>query len=177
MPIVVTKDDNDVPEILAQIQILKNAKIAIGIFGEDSQKYVMIATVHEYGVEIDVTPQMRGWFMYQGWPLSPDTTTIKIPERSYLRKAFDENKQKMIKRTGSGIEAVLEGRMRATTLLNTIGEWLRSIARTTITKVSEPPLHPMTVEGRRKGSGSGSPNPLVDEGMLRQRITYKIITD
>ena len=63
-------DDQLINHIQDELGFLNGIKVKAGIFGEDDSFQVMKASVHEFGVKIDVTPKMRAWFAYQGYPLS-----------------------------------------------------------------------------------------------------------
>ncbi|WP_051302786.1 hypothetical protein [Salibacterium aidingense] len=63
------KDNNNVPQILRVIKELSSKRVEVGVFGDDDSHLLMIARVHEYGTNIEVTDKMRGWFAYQGYPL------------------------------------------------------------------------------------------------------------
>lgn len=70
--------------------------IRVGIIGEQAyEKHphtdltnAHLGAIHEFGATINVTPKMRAWLHYQGIHLKPETTTITIPARSFLRDTF-----------------------------------------------------------------------------------------
>lgn len=166
---ITVDDDNNVPNILKEINKLKNKKIQIGIFGDDDSTMLMIARVHEFGVDIEVTPKMRAYLHHIGIHLKEDTEEINIPERSFVRATFDE-KAKEIQRMGQkGIEAVLLGKEKADVFLERYGLYLRDLVRKKLRDLKEPPNHPATA--KRKGSS----NPLVDDGHLKRSITYRVV--
>jgi phage gpG-like protein len=61
--------------------------VEVGVFGSRAK----IAKVHEFGKTIEVTDKMRNYLHWKGLHLNPKTTTIKIPERSFMRSAHQEN--------------------------------------------------------------------------------------
>ena len=65
--------------------------IEVGVFGGRAG----IATVHEFGKVIDVTPKMRGYLNSIGIHLKKSTTKIIIPERSFLRSTAHEEDAKI----------------------------------------------------------------------------------
>ena len=79
--------------------------IRVGIIG--SQAYeksghsdltnAQLGAVHEFGATINVTDKMRAWLHYHDIHLKPETTTITIPARSFLRDTFlnDEAKERL----------------------------------------------------------------------------------
>lgn len=79
--------------------------IRVGVIGEKAyEKHpdtdltnAQLGAVHEFGADIKVTPKMRAFLHYLGIHLKKETTHIKIPERSFLRKVlFDKNIQNYI---------------------------------------------------------------------------------
>ncbi|NEZ47786.1 hypothetical protein FDF74_11400 [Clostridium niameyense] len=148
---------------------LSKAKIKIGIFGSSGSEILMIASVNEFGCNINVTPKMRAWLHYNGLHLKKSTTSIKIPERSYIRRTVEEKQNKMDKLIKEGLNELFSFQIEVDTLLNRIGQYLSDITKETLTEVSSPPNHPFTIE--KKG---GKANPLIDTGRLRESITFKI---
>lgn len=61
--------------------------VSVGVFRDSGMG--MIASVHEYGLVIDVTPAMRGYLASQGLMLSPSTTVITIPARPFIRPILE----------------------------------------------------------------------------------------
>lgn len=86
------EDKNYTPIITRRIEALHKTKVRIGVKAPSGHKLYMIGWVHEFGIDIPVTDKMRGWFLAQEMPLKKSTKKIHIPERSYMRTAFDENK-------------------------------------------------------------------------------------
>lgn len=90
-----------------------NKKIVIGFFREDGEyssdthlNVVDLAKIHEFGVDIKVTRQMRKWFVANGYPLSKSTNTITLPERAFLRNAFDNNLSKINEKIDIAVERI-----------------------------------------------------------------------
>lgn len=67
--------------------------IKVGIIGEDAgAKHsgtgltnAELGAIHEFGATINVTDKMRNYLHYNGMHLKPETTTVVIPTRSFLR--------------------------------------------------------------------------------------------
>lgn len=67
--------------------------IKVGIIGEDAgAKHsgtgltnAELGAIHEFGATINVTDKMRNYLHYHGMHLKPETTTVVIPTRSFLR--------------------------------------------------------------------------------------------
>ena len=135
----------------------------------------MKASVHEFGVEINVTPKMRAWFAYQGFPLKKTTNQITIPERSFLRSTFDEELKKITNYTHKKLVLVLTGEIKGKNFYETLGVYLQGRVQKKIKDIQSPPLHPLTIQNRQKASGKKkNPSVLQDTGTMWQHITYKI---
>lgn len=80
----------------------KKVSIRVGIIG--SQAYethphsdltmAHLGAIHEFGATIQVTEKMRAYLHHIGIHLKPETTTITIPARSFLRDTFFNNEAK-----------------------------------------------------------------------------------
>lgn len=168
-------DDNQIPDILDAIQKISNLRIEVGVFGEEESFLLMIANVHEYGMEIEVTEKMRRWYALAASevglpPLRADTTHITIPERSFLRSTFDESEEKIADIATNLISRVIALEMDAQSAMEKIGQFMVGEIQKKMRSVDSPPNHPLTTE--RKGSS----NPLIDTGRLRQSITYRVVS-
>ena len=162
-------DETKVPEFLAMLDELFNTQLEIGVFGEDDSEMVMIASVHEFGVDIKVTDKMRGYLHSIGIHLNPRTRTIKIPERSFMRAGYDKEKENIIRESEKLLEKVLKLELPVKVFFETLGELIVGMIQKYLTDLSNPPLHPATIKNK------GSSNPLIDTGHLRESITYKIV--
>ena len=90
----------------------KKVSIRVGIIG--SQAYekhphsdltmAHLGAIHEFGATIQVTEKMRAYLHYLGVHLKPETTTITIPARSFLRDTFfnDQAKERLMDFAGLG---------------------------------------------------------------------------
>ena len=87
-------DKNNIPKLLEVLDALWSHQIQIGIFGSDGSTILMIASVQEFGCKITVTPKMRAYLHSQGLHLKASTKQINIPERSFIRAGFDEQKER-----------------------------------------------------------------------------------
>jgi hypothetical protein len=167
----ITDDDSGFKSITMNIKELNRKNIKIGIFGKDDSFQVMKASVHEFGAKIKVTPKMRAWFHYKGFHLNPSTKEIVIPERSFIRKTFDQKGRKIEELTEEQIANIFAQKTNAKFALKLMAEDLIGMVRKTMTDVDTPPLSGMTKKMRR---GSGDYNPLVDDGRMRQSVTHQI---
>ncbi|HDK7180760.1 TPA: hypothetical protein PTW06_003680 [Clostridium botulinum] len=162
------KKDNS-KKLKQAIEKIAKAKIKIGIFGDSGSDVLMIANVNEFGCNINVTPKMRMWLHYNGLHLKGTTTSIKIPERSFVRRTAEEKQNKINKLIQDGLNEVFTFQIDVDTFLNRVGQYLADLMKETLTEVSSPPNHPFTIE--RKG---GKSNPLINTGRLRESVTFKI---
>lgn len=165
---VTIKSTNKIPELLKNLKKLGHKEIQVGLFGNDDSELVMIGAVHEYGTEIKVTPKMRAWFAYNGYPLKQSTEKIVIPERSFLRSGFDENINKIAKKIEDLLPSVLENEVDSKVFMDAIGLEFASLIQKKIRDLQTPPNSAMTVKKK------GSSNPLIDTGRLVESIRYKV---
>lgn len=143
-------DTNNISHLKDVLKELKNYSVEVGIFGSD--EYVMVASVHEFGATIQ-----RG------------KGSISIPERSFLRTAFDEKNEQWASFFKSQLKHVLALQMDVQTLFNRLGARMVGDIQEKITDLDAPPNAPSTIAKK------GSSNPLIDTGGLRMRITYRVV--
>lgn len=165
---VTISDNNRIGDVLRSIKKLKNKKINVGVFGNSGEDIVTIARVHEYGCEIPVTPKMRAWFAYQGFPLKQSTRVIKIPERSFIRTGFDENIDNIVRKVEKLLPQLLESHVNQHIFMDMVGLEFARMIQKKLKKLKEPADSSMTVQ--RKGSS----NPLLDSGRLVGSIRHKV---
>lgn len=156
---------NKFPETRASLKGLDGRKVNVGAL---KGEHAWLSGIHEYGCKIKVTPKMRAWFAYQGYPLKKTTTVITIPERSFLRGGFDEHHESVLKKIDLLIPLLLEGRIGREDLFSAAGETLATKIKTYARNLDSPPNAKMTVE--RKGSS----NPLVNTGDMIESISYEV---
>lgn len=159
-------DDNKIPELIEKLTGIKNRTIEAGILEDGEQ--AMIAHVHEYGVDIGVTPRMRAYLHHIGIHLRKDTTHIHIPERSFIRSGWDQNRADIESKIEDLMGNVINFGVDAELFLEMIGLDIESKLKNQLREVSGPPLSDVTIE--RKGSS----NPLVDTGSLQSSISYRV---
>lgn len=160
---------NNIPRLENILRELRTKKILIGIFGSDSSEILMIAKVNEFGVDINVTPKMRAYLHSQGLHLKASTTEIHIPERSFVRRTYQEKRNKINNFIKNQINELLTFRINTQTFYNRVGTYLTGLTQETLTEVNTPPNHPFTLQQKAPKT-----NPLIDTGRLRGAITYKI---
>ena len=92
--------------------------------------------------------------------------TKTIPERPFFRQAIAEMQDGIVNILKAGIdpkEGVVDQQ-----LANRIGAYAQGQVQKSITKLDAPPNAPATVAAK------GSSNPLIDEGTMRQSVTWKV---
>ena len=127
-----------------------------------------MAGIHEYGCRIPVTPKMRAFMHHKGVHLKKSTTTIVIPERSFIRTGHDENVDRIMKQTERAIAAVVAGTMSVDDMLDLCGEQLATAIKKYARDLSSPANSSLTIEWK------GSSNPLVDTGNMIESIDWKV---
>lgn len=127
-----------------------------------------LASIHEYGCRIPVTPKMRAFLHRKGLHLKKTTTEIIIPERSFLRNGFDEHKEDVIKTSEAVLPDVMIGTMSIEQYGKLVGLQLASAIKEYAVNLREPPNHPFTKQQK------GSSNPLIDTGDMIEGITYEV---
>lgn len=110
---------------------------------------------------------MRAFLHANGLHLSPNTTVIKIPERSFIRTGHDKNIDRIIMQTERAIGQVVAGNMSVDDMLDLYGQQMATAIKLYMRNLKTPPNHPYTVEQK------GSSNPLIDTGNLLESITWK----
>lgn len=168
MGVKVDEEFNHIPKIKDALEYLASHHLEIGIFGEDNSELLMIARVQEFGAEINVTEKMRGYLHAAGLHLRDSTEQINIPERSFMRAGFDTMRRNIRKRAEKLVYQTISLEIPPRATLDALGNHIVSQLQNYLTQISNPPNHPFTVQQK------GSSNTLIDEGRLRQSITYKI---
>jgi hypothetical protein len=160
----VTKKDK-FPEMIKQLETLNNKTVEVGcIKGE----HAWLASIHEYGCNITVTPKMRAFLHSKGLHLSQNTKVIRIPERSFLRTGHDNNIDDVMDKAEKLLGQVVNGKMSEKQLLNFIGLTLSGKIKTYARDLSSPPNNGFTIEQKN------SSNPLVKTGNMIEGISFEV---
>ena len=91
--------------------------------------------------------------------------TIRIPMRPFFRNAIEKNNKKWF----NTFEALIKQNVNETQALAKVGEMARGDIIKSITQFREPANAPSTIKAK------GSSNPLIDTGLMRRSVTYKVI--
>lgn len=131
-------------------------------------EHAWLASIHEYGCTIPVTPKMRAYLHRIGVHLKKSTTKIIIPERSFLRAGYDLNRDDVIRMAERILPAVLEGKMTESQYLEMVGTQLRDAIKEYAIELSDPPKQEWPTRDPAKD------NPLVMSGDMIGGIDYEI---
>lgn len=159
---------DDFPKMQKSVENLNGLRVNVGVLGGE---HAWLASIHEYGCRIKVTPKMRAFLHSKGLHLKKSTTEIVIPERSFLRSGFDENADKIVKATESVLPDVMIGTLSVEQYAKLIGLQLASAIKEYAVDLKNPPNHPFT-KSQKKSS-----NPLVDTGNMINSITYEVVKE
>lgn len=157
---------NDIPKMRQQLNIINGTGVEVGVLNGEQ---AWLAAIHEYGLDIAVTPKMRAYLHSQGLHLKKETTHIHIPERSFLRSGYDQNRDAVLEKASKLLADVAAGTMTATGCYKAVGIELSSKIKDYARDLKSPPNHPFTID--RKGSS----NPLVGKtGDMIASITWRV---
>lgn len=151
------RDDNDLLEVIERIDTLRGTKIRFGILGSglgghkkkgkgNKLTVVEIAAVHEYG-----------------------SSSVGIPERSFMRKTFDDKKDEINSTVDEFFGRYVMGEISYDAAVNGVGEFVKGLIQATIRDISSPALKAITIQLK------GSSQPLVDSGQLLDSIEYEVV--
>lgn len=162
------KTDN-FDKLLKIIKELNRKVIKIGIFGKDDSEVLMIATVNEFGCNIDVTPKMRAWLHWKGLHLKKGTDQIVIPERPFIRGTYDNKKSEMDRFVTAQLDMLFHFELSIEQFFDKIGQYLAGLTQEYAVDLRTPPNHPFTLARKEPRT-----NPLVDSGEMINKITWKV---
>ena len=162
----------------------KKRSIKVGILGSDGSMPISddldmagLAAVHEFGNTINVTHKIRTFLNFIVMHLRKDTTQIKIPSRSFLRKALltTEGKKALQVWDVEEKQALMEYLNKDTVSSDVLAD---IIGAKGLERVSEAfqtsgfgewaPDSPITIEKKK------SAKPLINTGALENFISYEV---
>jgi hypothetical protein len=91
-----------------------------------------------------------------------------IPARPFMRPTVNSQKETWVKTVKDGVPLVVMGRLTAFDVLDAVGIKGSADIQETISKVTSPPLRPMTIA--RKGSAK----PLIDAGQMFASVRHSV---
>lgn len=165
------EDRSDVDKILRVLEELSSTAVRIGILSSAKGEILMIANVNEYGCDIPITNKMRGFFLneYDVW-LPYNKKSIKIPERSFIRSSYDENKNKF-NSYEEFFDAVLDMKISVRQFYKIIGEaCVNTIKEYIKDKSNFDENSSFTLEQKKPKT-----TPLINTGNLINAIDYEVI--
>lgn len=162
-PVSVEIRDKGLERIAKEAQTFRRSYVKVGFpeggkaSGKDTKSFdevVQIAAVHEFGAP-----------------------KANIPERSFLRAAYDRDQAKIRELFDSEYLAILDGRTTARRALTKIGAWFQARVRAYIVALKSPPLAPATEarKARLGRGGGGVPTPLVDTGQMVDSVQFAVV--
>jgi hypothetical protein len=161
-----TTKTNKIPEMRKEINLINGKGVEAGVL---KGEHAWLAAIHEYGLDIEVTPEMRAFLHRKGLHLKKTTTHIHIPERSFLRAGYDQNRDAILKKASKLLVDVTAGKMTATGCCKAVGLELASKIRDHAVDLQSPANHPFTIDQK------GSSNPLVGpSGDMIGGITWRV---
>ena len=166
MKVTATRDGH-LKKVLVQVSNVNKKKLRVGIFPE-SGDLEMIARVHEFGCTIRVTPKMRKYLHGKGLHLRGSTDTITIPERSFIRAGYRQNKRKFVNHSKDMLVRALQNRASIEPVIGRLGNELAGDIQDFAVDLKNPANHPFTIAQKK------SSNPLVDTGRMISEIISKV---
>lgn len=94
---------------------------------------------------------------------------LGVPERSWLRAWVDENESKIKARIRKETQAMIREKRPRAQVIARIGVWIQGEIQQRIADGIPPENAETTIQ--RKGSST----PLIDQGQMRQSITYRVV--
>jgi hypothetical protein len=153
-------DDRKLREIERNVARLGRLRARVGVIGKQavtqhgpSFTNAELAYVHEFG--------------------SP---AAGVPQRSFLRSAFEGQRQEAEKLAARAARAVVTGKVSPEQAVGLLGEWGVARVREGMVRGIGPALAPATLEKRKRVQAGkrGRDVPLIDTGRLRQAVTYDV---
>lgn len=120
----------------------------------DASEILVIGATHEFGTD-----------------RAGKNHNVTIPERSFLRSSFDEDKERNSRVIEKAYHSILSRRATVAQALGLVGLFVGGRVKKKLRDLRMPPLAPSTLRKRR----GGSDNPLVDTGQLVNSIQHEVV--
>lgn len=120
------------------------------------------------GIHADGGKNEKTGTLIVNYALANEYGTSKIPERSFMRSTYDEKQQEWNKTLDKIVNSVIEGDVDIAKKISLVGEQVVNDIKEKIDSNIPPVLSEATI--KRKGSS----RTLIDTGIMRASITYKI---
>ncbi|MFB6373836.1 MAG: hypothetical protein ABEN55_12180 [Bradymonadaceae bacterium] len=177
----IDKGYNTTVEVLREME---GAHVTIGVHAEDDKPYLRgqdepvttadVATFHEFGAP-----------------------KANVPARPFMRPTIDDNEDEYLDMLERGVKNVVDQRVSIGRILGLLGLKISDDITTRIVELQRPPLHPKTIEAKKRGYGReqnadvdpdepikliegpegnmiDSGNPLVDTAQLKRSIDFQV---
>lgn len=158
-------EKDDFPKMTRTARVLDGTAVNVGVLTGEHQ---WLAAIHEYGCKIPVTDKMRAYLHSIGVHLKKSTTQITIPERSFLRAGYDQNKEKILKQAEKVLPDVLLGTLSEEQYYELVGALLRDAIKEYAVDLQTPPKKPWPTRDPAKN------NPLIETGDMVSGIEYEV---
>lgn len=181
--------------------------IRVGIIGEDAYEkhphtdltMAELGAIHEFGATINVTKKMRAYLHHIGVHLKPETTSVVIPTRSFLRMPLlnGDFKAYLLKKIGINdinslgrdkeskslvrelnVEQAQNAMKKIPNIMESVANMVGAEALAQVQSAFASggfgkwaPISEITKKNRR---GNEDMPPLTDTGLLRRSIKYEV---
>lgn len=105
-----------------------------------------------------------------------------IPPRAPMRQTAESHQQQWVDTVGQIARRVAVGQLPPDAAMQAVCLQAEGDARATITKLTDPPLSPRTIQARKsrlankgRGAKAGISKPLVDTGILLNTLTSQVL--
>lgn len=155
---------DEFPRMKKNMEVLNGEGVEVGVI---KGEHTWLAAIHEYGCDIQITPRMRKFLHFKGLHVKEGTTHIKIPERSFLRSGYDENRDVVMKHARLLMADVVDGSISPDACMEAVGIELSSKIKDYAVDLKSPANHEYTLEHKNTS------NPLVKTGDMVGGITWR----
>lgn len=182
-----------------ELDELDQYAIEIGVFGTDDSFYAMLASVHEFGMQIKAKNKYLAiptkeagtkrpadfgneLFKPKGKNVLAVATpnggikvmfilkeSVNIPERSFIRSTFDEKNDEWMDFLQDQIERVCNLEINARDVFERLGSRIAADIQKKMVDIRTPKNAALTIANK------GSSNPLIDTGELKRHVTWKVV--
>lgn len=167
---------NRIPELIRELKVLLSHEVSAGFHQElVPGNVLMVATVQEFGAAIPKTRKMQAWLgiMARKHGVKLDKTKgrpgwVVIPARSFVRSTAEERGEAITGVATRMLNRVIEGSATGMDAMTAVGLKMEQEIKAKINRVTEPPLHPLTVAMK------GTDKPLVRTGAMRAAVRHRI---
>lgn len=159
------REKDKFPSMQRTAHVLNGTAVNVGVLTGEHQ---WLAAIHEYGCTIPVTAKMRAYLHGIGVHLKKSTTQIVIPERSFLRAGYDQNRDAILKQAEKVLPDVMAGTLSEEKYFELVGTLLRDAIKEYAVDLKDPPKKPWPTRDPAKN------NPLIDTGDMVNGIEYEV---